>query len=399
MKFFKSPMGFITTTMFLNFMGLTVIIPVIPYIVARYTPHVALYVGLITSLAAFCQFLVSPVLGYCSDIWGRRPVVLWSLVGGIVGYVIFGIGGSLLVLFLARMIDGLSSGDTTAMYAYVADIFESHERTKYYGTLGAAAGLGFMIGPAIGGLASKISLSAPLFVAAGISLANVVWGYFAMPESLLVKNRARKKFSLRNLNPFTQFKNALTSFTLRIFFLVSFVFFIALVMQQSNFSVFMKDILHWGPINIGIILTLIGLVDFFAEGYLVGKLLPIFGDIPVSRIGITLTAIGMFMVGLVAFNGSMWLFYAAIVVYTIGDGLFEPAMVGLIANATNPEMHGRVQGANQSLQSVARFISPFVAGLLYEQYAFLPYFGGAILLIASFIILYIFSQSLKFTSY
>ena len=172
MRFLKGPMGFMTATMFLNFMGLTIIIPVIPYIIQNYTNEIALYVGLITSVGALSQFLAAPALGYLSDIYGRRPIVLWSLLGGAVGYVIFGIGGSLFMLFLGRIIDGLSAGDTTAMFAYVADVYKSHERAKYYGILGAAAGLGFMAGPAIGGLAGQISLSAPLYAAAVLSLGN-----------------------------------------------------------------------------------------------------------------------------------------------------------------------------------------------------------------------------------
>ncbi len=393
MRFLRGPMGFITATMFLNFMGLTIIIPVIPYIVAQLTPQVALYVGLITSFGALCQFLAGPSLGYVSDVFGRRPVVLLSLLGGVIGYIIFGIGGALWVLFLGRIIDGLSSGDTPAMYAYVADIFPPHERGRYYGILGAAAGLGFMTGPAIGGLAAHWGLSAPLYAAAAISLLNVVWGYFAMPESVKAPHQTGA-FRYRLLNPFSQFKVVLTTFTLRVLFITSFIFFVALVMQQSNFSVFLKDIVHWGPTNIGIMLSVVGLVDFFAQGYLVGKLLAIFGDMRVSKIGIIITALGMFMVGLVPFTGSIGFLYAAIIVFTIGDGLFEPAMTGLIANATSASKQGRVQGANQSIQSVARFLAPLIAGLLYEMTASSPYFVSALMMLVAFVVLITFAGGL-----
>ena len=326
--------------------------------------------------------------------FGRRPIVLWSLLGGVAGYIIFGIGGSLWMLFLGRIIDGLSSGDTPAMYAYVADVYKPHERGTYYGILGAAAGLGFMAGPAIGGLAAQISLSAPLFVAAGISAVNACWGYFAMPES--IKHAAAPgAFHVSHLNPFTQFRIALTSSTLRTLFLASFLFFFALVLQQSNFSVFLKDIVRWGPANIGIMLSAVGLVDFFAEGYLVGKLLAIFGDIRVTRIGMALTAAGMLLVGLVPVFNSLTLLYAAIVIYTIGDGLFEPAMTGLIANATESSMQGRVQGANQSIQSVSRFLAPLAAGFLYEMGASLPYFVSALIIGASLLMLLVNSRSLR----
>ena len=395
MRFMRGPMGFIAATMFLNFMGLTIIIPVIPYIVAHLTTHVALYVGLITSFGALFQFLAGPALGYVSDIVGRRPVVLWSLFGGVVGFIVFGIGGALWVLFLGRIIDGLSSGDTPAMYAYVADVYKPHERGKYYGILGAAAGLGFMAGPAIGGLAAQISLSAPFFVAAAISMVNVCWGYFAMPESLAEAHRT-PHFHLHLLNPFAQFKAVLTSFTMRVLFILSFLFFIALVMQQSNISVFLKDILHWGPTNIGIMLSVVGLIDFFSQGYLVGRLIKRFGEIPITRVGILLTAIGMIGVGLVPATGSLVILYVAIIIYTIGDGLFEPAMSGLIANATAPALQGRTQGASQSIQSVSRFLAPLAAGFLYEMGAPLPYFASAAILLVAFALFIAIAGSLKF---
>ncbi len=388
-------MGFITATMFLNFMGLTIVIPVIPYIIGDYTTHTALFVGLITSCGAFFQFLAGPSLGYVSDIFGRRPVVLLSLLGGVVGYIVFGIGGSLWMLFLGRIIDGISSGDTPAMFAYIADVYEPRERGKYYGILGAAGGLGFMAGPVIGGLAAEVSLTTPFFVAAVVSLLNVCWGYFVMPESLKPGHEAHK-FRISHINPFVQFRIALTSFTLRMLFFVSFIFFIAIVMQQSNFTVFLKDILNWGPANIGIMLTVVGLVDFFAEGYLVGKLLPIFGDMRVSRVGIILAAIGMFLISLVPLTGSSAVLYVAIVFYTIGDGLFEPAMTGIIANATEAHMQGRVQGANQSIQSVARFIAPLTAGFLYERTAALPYIVSGAMMIATFVILFVIAPKLRF---
>ena len=201
-------------------------------------------------------------------------------------------------------------------------------------------------------------------------------------------------FRYRLLNPFSQFKVVLTTFTLRVLFITSFIFFVALVMQQSNFSVFLKDIVHWGPTNIGIMLSVVGLVDFFAQGYLVGKLLAIFGDMRVSKIGIIITALGMFMVGLVPFTGSIGFLYAAIIVFTIGDGLFEPAMTGLIANATSASKQGRVQGANQSIQSVARFLAPLIAGLLYEMTASSPYFVSALMMLVAFVVLITFAGGL-----
>lgn len=395
LKFLRGPFAFVTATMFLNFAGLTIIIPVIPYIVGQYTSNIALDVGIITSIAALCQFVFSPALGYLSDIYGRRPILLWSLLGGVVGYIIFGIGGSLMILLIARIIDGATAGDTPAMYAYIADVAEPHDRARLYGILGAAGGFGFMVGPAIGGLAAQWGLSVPLYVAAALGLINAVWGYFVMPESLHEANRT-KAFEFGHLNPFTQFNHVFTSQTLRILFATSFAFFVALIMQQSNISVFLKEVLSWGPAEIGLMLTLVGAIDIASQGYLTGKLLPRWGELTLSLVGLAVTAIGMLFVGLVAFIPVALLLYVAVIVYTLGDGLFEPSMSGLVANSTEPQHQGRVQGANQSLQSLARTLAPILAGLLYGIGAYMPYFTSAALMAMTLFALIYFSRQLLF---
>src|SRR5665213_3393519 len=393
-KVLRGPFAFIVATMFLNFAGLTIIIPVIPYIVQEYTSHVAIFVGLIMSAAALCQFIFSPALGYLSDLYGRRPILLWSLLGGVVGFILFGIGGALWVLFLARIIDGATAGATPAMYAYIADVAEPTDSGRLYGILGAAGGFGFMVGPAIGGFAAQWGLSIPLYVAAALGLINAAWGYFVMPESLAEKNRA-KSFEAKHLNPFAQFKHVFTSETLRVLFGVSFLFFIALIMQQSNISVFLKEILRFGPGQIGIVLTVVGAVDIASQGYLTSKLLPLWGEKTLSVVGLIITAVGMFLLGSVAFLPVTVFLYVAVIVYTLGDGLFEPAMSGLIANATEPHMQGRIQGANQSLQSVARTLAPLMAGLLYGFGAYLPYYVSASIMVVTLLIFLFFMQTLK----
>src|SRR5579862_7784680 len=168
-------MAFITVSMFLNFLGFTIILPVIPFLVARYVPadQVGLFVGIIIAAYALCQFIAAPALGALSDRYGRRPILLVSLIGTVVGYVVFGIGGALWILFVGRIIDGLTGGNVSTMYAYVADISEPKDRGRLYGRLGAAGGFGFVVGPAVGGLVAQVSLSAPLYLAAGVTLLNV----------------------------------------------------------------------------------------------------------------------------------------------------------------------------------------------------------------------------------
>lgn len=173
----KAPLLFLLITAFLFATGISLVFPVLPYIVARYVPQVsqqAAMIGLLGAAYAFFSFFSSPVLGALSDAYGRRPVLILSLLGSALGYVIFGIGGSLWVLFVGRVIDGLCAGGLGALCGYVADTTPEEGRGRVFGQIGATVGAGFIIGPAMGGLASHLSLSTPMFLAAGVSLLNVL---------------------------------------------------------------------------------------------------------------------------------------------------------------------------------------------------------------------------------
>ena len=200
-------MSFIIVTIFLNFLGFSIIIPILPFLVGKFVhteDAIALNVGFIMSAYALCQFIAAPGLGALADRYGRRPILLISLAGSIVGYLVMAAIGALWALFAGRIIDGLTGGNISTVYAYVADITEPKDRGKYYGLLGAAGGFGFMVGPAIGGFAAHFSLVAPLYLAAFITLLNVIWGYFILPESLHNDHRTLS-VNVRHLNPFSQF--------------------------------------------------------------------------------------------------------------------------------------------------------------------------------------------------
>src|ERR1700744_5116717 len=195
----------IAISVFLNFAGFTLILPVIPFLVGQYVPteQVGLYVGLIVSAFAFCAFCAAPVLGALSDRSGRRPILMLSLLGSAVGYVVFGLGGALWILFLGRVIDGLTAGNVSTIYAYVADTVAPSERARIYGLLGAIGGFGFMLGPVAGGMLGAISPAAPLFAAAALTLGNAAWVYLALPESV-TPAATRPAWRWRQLNPLAQ---------------------------------------------------------------------------------------------------------------------------------------------------------------------------------------------------
>jgi MFS transporter, DHA1 family, tetracycline resistance protein len=376
MKIFKnSKIIFILITMFLNFLGFSIVIPVLPFLVGKYTSDpnlIAWNVGLILSIFAFCQFFAAPGLGALSDRFGRRPILLISLLGSVIGYIIMGIGGSIWILFLGRIIDGITGGNISTVYSYLADITEPKDRGKYYGMLGAAGGFGFIIGPALGGLFAHISISAPLFLAAGVTFINMLWGYFILPESLSKEHRSGK-LNLTHLNPFSQFSHVFSLQILRRIFLFGFIFLFAMYCTYGNNAVFMKDVFNWGPSQIGILLFIVGVIDVFSQGFLVRKLMPILHETKVGIIGIVLVLIGFITIVITAVTNSLILFYIAIIILNIGDGLFEPSYNSLVSKSVGPKMQGRVQGANQGMQSIGRVIAPLFSAWVYGYWRGLPF--------------------------
>lgn len=354
--------------------------------------QIAFYVGLILSIFALCQFFAAPGLGALSDKFGRKPILLISMFGSAVGYLFLGFAGALWMLFLGRIIDGITGGNVSTIYAYMADITKPQERGKYFGMLGAAAGAGMIIGPVIGGFIGSIYLPAPLFIAAGITLVAMLFGYFILPESLPVNLRVQQ-FDYKHLNPFLQFSHIFSIDILKRLFISGFIFFLAMNGLYAINAVFFKDVFAWNPAQIGLILFVIGFVDIFSQGFLINKLLPKFGEIKVSILGLILTAVGFLMVALTSLIPSAVLIYLALIVLNIGDGLFEPSQGGLISKSVGLHMQGRVQGANQGMQSLARIAGPFIAAFIYGFGRGLPYFYEGVLVVISLVIL-LFSISI-----
>ncbi len=331
---------FITFSAFLAVIGIGIIIPVIPFIVQKYMPgaseqSIAFNVGLLTSIYSFCQFFAAPGLGALSDKYGRRPILLFCLIGSAIGYVLFGLGGSLTILFLGRIIDGLTGGDISTMFAYIADVTKPEERSKMFGFIGATVGVGFMLGPSIGGLLSQISLATPFYVAAAVTLLNAAFGYFVLPESLSKEHRM-SDFSLHHLNPFGQLLSVLSNLTIRTLLFLGFFYFMPFAELQGIGGVFSKDILHWNPSNIGMMFLVVGLVDIMTQGVFAQKLLTRFGELKLVMFGLIITGISYSLSASNVILHPRLFSYFIVTVFAFVSGLIEPYLGSLVSRAAHP---------------------------------------------------------------
>ncbi|MDR3271692.1 MAG: MFS transporter, partial [Peptococcaceae bacterium] len=274
-------------SVFLCGIGFTIVAPVIPFLVQPYTNpgNQAVVVTLLTSVYAFCVFFAAPGLGALSDRYGRRPVLLICLFGSAIGYIVFGIGGAIWVLFAGRILEGITGGDISTIFAYFADITPREQRTKIFGWVSAITGVGTAIGPTLGGLiAGQFGYAAPMFFGAGITLLNVVFGFFFMPESLSKNNRL-KEIPLVRLNPFTQLFNVLSMKNVGRILVSAFLIWIPNGSLQAIFSQFSIDTFNWQPAIIGLMFSIIGIQDILSQGLIMPKLLLKFRDAQIARLG------------------------------------------------------------------------------------------------------------------
>lgn len=349
--------------------GFTIIIPVIPYLVQPYTTSKsqAIVVSLLTSAYAFCVFIAAPGLGAISDRYGRRPVLLISLLGSSIGYTIFGIGGAIWVLFLGRVIEGLTGGDISTIFAYFADITPAKQRTKVFGWVSAVVGIGTAFGPTVGGLiAARWGYAAPMFFGAFITLLNTVFGFFFMPESLDKSNRI-DKIPLMRLNPFTQLVSVFSMKNVGRILTAAFLLWIPNGALQAIFSQFSIDTFLWKPTLIGLMFSIIGIQDIISQSFIMPKLLKKWSDSTIATIGMVSEIVGYIFIAL----SGLLIFYPLLIIgmfiFAFGDSIFGPSFNGMISKAVDATEQGRIQGGSQSIQALARIIGPIIGGQIYTS--------------------------------
>lgn len=380
----RKALFFLALLSFINTMGMSIISPVTPFITLRYLSNpnnLAVVVAWLVSIYGICQLIAAPGLGLLSDRFGRRPILFICLLGSAVGYLLFGLGGTLWMLFLGRIIDGLTGGNFSVLFAYIADITEPEDRGKYFGILGGVSGAGFMIGPAIGGLLATVNYSAPFIVAAAFIVFNIIWGFFFLPESLNKEHRITS-VRLHDLNPLSQLGSVFTMANVRLLLLAGFFYAFPFAMLQSNLVILMKDSLNWNATGAGIVFTLVGVVDILVQGILVGKLLSIIGDVKLGISSLLLVAISYLLLGAIAFVASPLLLIVGVILFAGSGGLVENALRGLTSRLVGPRQQGLIGGASQSVQSLAMILGPLFGGLLYAQWGHAtPYWTGTLIIL------------------
>ncbi|WP_405156781.1 MFS transporter [Paenibacillus sp. FSL K6-0108] len=387
----KHALLFGLVSVFLCGIGFSIIAPVVPFLVQPYISRPgeqAIVVTLLTSVYAFCVFFASPVLGALSDKYGRRPLLLVCLLGSAIGYLVFGIGGALWVLFTGRIIEGITGGSIGTIFAYFADIIPSEQRTKYFGWVSAVVGVGTVIGPTVGGLLAKIDYSAPMYFGAIITLVNVIYGFFFMPESLDKKNRLNE-ITLVRLNPFIQLANLLSMKNLNRLLISAFLLWIPNGSLQAVFSQFSMDTFNWKPAIIGLMFSIMGVQDIISQGFIMPKLLKRLSDKQIAILGMISEIIGYSLIALSTLFSFYPLFIVGMFIFGFGDSIFGPSFNGMLSKSVDSSEQGRIQGGSQSIQALARMIGPIIGGQIYVSLGHAaPAIMGMILIAVAIPVLY-----------
>jgi DHA1 family tetracycline resistance protein-like MFS transporter len=385
----KAAIGFIFITLLIDVTGLGLIIPVVPKLIedllhTTNISKVALFGGLLTFSYAIMQFLFAPVLGNLSDKYGRRPVLLFSLLGFGLDYLLLAFAPSIGWLFVGRIIAGITGASMTTASAYIADISTPETRAQNFGMIGAAFGLGFIVGPMIGGLLGEMGPRIPFLVAAGLALLNAAYGYFVLPESLDASNR--RAFDWKRANPISSLKN-LSRFPAVAGLIVSFfLIYVASHAVQSNWSYFNIEKFKWTPKMIGISLAVVGVLVSLVQGVLVRFVNPKIGNERSVYVGLGLYTIGLILFGLAS---QSWMMFAFLIPYCLG-GISGPGLQAIISGSVPANEQGELQGSLTSIISITSIVGPLVMSNLFAFFTgpIAPfYFPGAPFMLAALLML------------
>ncbi|HEU4743554.1 MAG TPA: TCR/Tet family MFS transporter [Meiothermus sp.] len=381
---------FILISVLINVMGLGLVIPVLPKLIEELAGGVqagALYNGVFIAVYAAMQFVFAPILGILSDRYGRRPVLLLSLAGTVIDYLVSAVTGSLWVLLGARIAAGILGASISTANAYIADISAPAERARNFGLIGAVFGLGFVLGPAIGGLLGNADIRLPFYFAGGLAFLNLLYGYFVLPESLRAEHRSAKKGMANPLAALAILRKTPLTSGLSVSLVL---LFLAFGILQSVWVLYTTYRFHWTILETGLSLMLVGITSSLVQAGLVQLIIKRLGERRALLLGQSAGIVSFTLYGL-ATQG--WMMYATIAIGSIGN-VGGPVVQSLLSKQVSAREQGTIQGALAAIQSLTGVFGPLIGGYVFALFAKpdvapwlvgMPFFIGAVLYFLGFL--------------
>jgi DHA1 family tetracycline resistance protein-like MFS transporter len=372
----RRPLVIIFLTIFVNLVGFGIIIPLLPFYAETFGAS-PLVIGLLFAVFSACQLVAAPALGDLSDKYGRRPVLIFSLAGTVVSFVMLAMAHSIAMLFAARIIDGLSGGNISTARAYVADITEPKDRSRAYGLIGAAFGLGFIMGPALSGVLAKYSYTAPVWAAAAITLVATLMAFFWLPETI---HRAAAGTGM----PFRNLAEMIRRPGLRRMLWIDFIYWFAFAVFQTTFALFVARRFGFDASQTGYYFAAFGVLGAIVQGTAIRPLVHRLGDKPTFLLGLVCAAVGL--VGATLAQTVVG-FTIAMIPMALGIGFGHPTVSALVSRAGRNDEQGRVPGAAGAMESLGRAIGPVWGNAALARFGEgTPYLSAAVCLVLTLVL-------------
>ena len=361
----NKPLFSIILIVFIDLLGFSLIIPLLPYYAQTFHAS-ATTIGLLLASYAAAQLIGAPLLGRASDTYGRRPILLISVLGTFLGFLLFGFATSLVLLFASRILQGITGGNLSVAQAYITDVTDTKSRNRGLGLIGAAFGMGFIIGPALGGILSGINLHIPAFVAAGLSFINLLLIALWLPESLTPEKRAQISESKPAIT-LSALRQALQRPLSGPLLITRFFYGLAFAILQSIFSLFVLERFNMSVTTTGFVLTYVGVVSVFTQAWLVGKLSQRFQDQFLIISGMILMIFGFLAW---AFAPTVLLLLVSVTPIALAGGMLNTILSAALTKTVEPQEVGGILGLSTSIESFTRVLSPMIGGFLLDKVAY-----------------------------